>query len=367
MTRKEEVGEKGRRVRVYMAEKGYGAVLLGTQANFAWYTAGGDNHVAIASETGVATLVVTREQDYAITSNIEQQRILEEEVGDLDIEVRSYPWWEADEAAAVLREIADEPFVGDVPLGGAEDVAREIAALRYSLLPSEVERYRYGGEIVGWALGEAAQEIKPGDLEGKIAGLLAQKLMAWGVIPGVVLVATDERVFKYRHPIPNTAKPLQHYAMLVVGGRYKGLCLSATRLVHFGPFNDELRRRQEAVAYVDATLISHTRQGRRIGDIFAAAVAAYEERGFADEWQLHHQGGPTGYAARDYRAEPDCDLTVQPNQAFAWNPSITGTKSEDTIVATDAGPEIISATPEWPMLSAQVGNSTWERPGILVR
>ncbi|MGD8240550.1 MAG: peptidase M24, partial [Armatimonadota bacterium] len=88
MTRKEELAEKGRRVRAYMAERGFGAVLLGTQANFAWYTAGGDSHVAIASENGIATLVVTPERDYAITNNIEEQRILDEEIGDLGIEVR---------------------------------------------------------------------------------------------------------------------------------------------------------------------------------------------------------------------------------------------------------------------------------------
>ncbi|MGD8240744.1 MAG: M24 family metallopeptidase, partial [Armatimonadota bacterium] len=321
----------------------------------------------IASENGIATLVVTPERDYAITNNIEEQRILDEEIGDLGIEVRSHAWWDGDGAAALLRELAREPFAGDVPLGGAQDVAAEIAALRYSLLPSELERYKYGGETVGRILREVAQDIKPGDLEGRIAGMMAEKLMAWGLIPGVVLVATDERILKYRHPIPNAAKPLQKYAMLVVGGRYKGLCLSATRLVHFGPLDDELRRRQEAVAYVDATLISHTTPGARIGDVFAAGIAAYEEQGFADEWRLHHQGGPTGYAARDYKAEPDCDLTVQPNQAFAWNPSVTGTKSEDTMVLTDGAPEIITGTPDWPMLSTEVAETTWQRPGILVR
>ncbi len=367
MTRKEEVAEKGRRVRSYMANNEIGAVLLGTQANFAWYTAGGDNHVALATESGVATVVVTHEEDYVLTNNIEAQRILEEEVGGLGIEVRSHPWWQGDEAVAVLRDMAEEPFVGDVPLGGAADVAEEIAPLRYSLLSSELQRYRYGGEIVGKVLGDVCLQIKPGDLEGKIAGLMAQGLMAWELIPAVLLVATDRRVFNYRHPIPNGTKPLERYAMLVAVGRYKGLCVSATRLVHFGPLSDELRRKQEAVAHIDATFISHTTPGARIGDIFSAGVAAYEEAGFGDEWQLHHQGGPTGYAPREYRAEPDCDLTVQPNQAFAWNPSISGTKSEDTIILADDGQEIISPTPDWPMLTVQIGETTWERPDILVR
>jgi hypothetical protein len=44
-----------------------------------------------------------------------------------------------------------------------------------------------------------------------------------------------------------------------------------------------------------------------------------------------------------------------------WNPSITGTKSEDTILTRAAGraPEILTAMTDWPMLG--------QRPDILVR
>ena len=55
-----------------------------------------------------------------------------------------------------------------------------------------------------------------------------------------------------------------------------------------------------------------------------------------------HQGGPCGYQGRDYLGSPTAPGVVLENQPFAWNPSITGTKSEDTILATVAGPEIIT-------------------------
>ena len=39
---------------------------------------------------------------------------------------------------------------------------------------------------------------------------------------------------------------------------------------------------------------------------------------------------------------------IQGNQAFAWNPSIAGTKSEDTILLSDKGTEIVSQVGDWP-------------------
>jgi Xaa-Pro dipeptidase len=64
--------------------------------------------------------------------------------------------------------------------------------------------------------------------------------------------------------------------------------------------------------------------------------------GFPDEWRLHHQGGMAGFAAREVIASPETRQEVRVGQAFAWNPSITGAKAEETFVLTDNGPEVIS-------------------------
>jgi antitoxin VapB len=216
----------------------------------------------------------------------------------------------------------------------------------------------------------AVRAVSPGQSEYQIAGLLAQEAECRGVQATVILVAADERIFNYRHPIP-TGKKLERYAMLVLCGQRQGLVCSLTRLVHFGPLPDELRRRAAAVAQVDATFIAATRPGRLLGQIFRDGVAAYAQAGFPDEWRLHHQGGPAGYEPREIVANPDSADNVSTGQVYAWNPSITGTKSEDTILVGENGNEILTAIPGWPSLAVPVvgdfasGGQMIERPAIL--
>lgn len=110
-----------------------------------------------------------------------------------------------------------------------------------------------------------------------------------------------------------------------------------------------------------------TRVGTPVREVFRRGVQAYAEQGFPDEWHLHHQGGPCGYQGRDYLGSPTAPGVVRENQPFAWNPSITGTKSEDTILATTKGPQVITAARGWPMIEVEWENKTVPRPDILVR
>jgi hypothetical protein len=54
----------------------------------------------------------------------------------------------------------------------------------------------------------------------------------------------------------------------------------------------------------------------------------------------------TGYASREIIATPRTTQEIQVGHAFAWNPSITGAKAEETFLLTEAGPEVITHPPE---------------------
>jgi antitoxin VapB len=211
----------------------------------------------------------------------------------------------------------------------------------------------------------AVHRIKPGQSEYQIAGLLAAEAEKRGVQVTVNLIATDERAFDYRHPLP-TAKTLDRYAMLILCGRKWGLVCSITRLIHFGVLSNELKEKSEAVSKVDAAFIAATRPGARIGDIFETGVQAYGAVGFPNEWKLLHQGGPAGFEPREYYALPDSPDHTEVGQAYAWNPSITGTKSEDTILIGEEENEILTTIKGWPVHSLDINGQIFQRPAILV-
>ncbi len=272
------------------------------------------------------------------------------------------PWYEANPAFAELT--TGMRLGADGPYPGAIDLSAEIARLRSQLGPEESQRFRTLGRLCAEAMNSAIRSIRPGMTEYEIAGRLAEAAESRGVQAVVNLIATDERIFAFRHPLP-TGKTLDRYAMLVLCGRRHGLVCSLTRLVHFGPLPMDLHRKAESVAQVDAAMIAATRPGQTLGGVFAAAVAAYRTTGYDDEWRLHHQGGPAGYEPRESIGTPGSTDQVLAGQAYAWNPSITGTKSEDTILVSEHGNEVVTSIPGWPMLEVSTNGLILPRPAVL--
>lgn len=358
-----ELDTKLTRIRALLSKRKLDALLLQRVSSFAWATCGAASYVNTAAAEGAAALLVAPAGRYLITNNIEAPR-LEREAGlaEQGWEFRVARWHEPPEAVAALTH--GLKLGADGPYPGAADLSGELARLRTALTPEEGSRFRDLGRLGAEAMNNAVHSVRPGQTEYHIAGLLAQEAESRGVQAIVNLIAADERIFIFRHPLP-TAKKLERYAMLVLCGRRHGLVCSVTRFVYFGRLPDDLRRKAEAVARVDTAFINATRPGRSLGEILRHASMAYASVGFPDEWQRHHQGGPAGYEPREVVATPDSDDRVAVGQAYAWNPSIAGVKSEDTILVGEYGNEVLTAMPGWPALPVAVDGQQIERPAIL--
>jgi Xaa-Pro aminopeptidase len=362
-SRELEQREKEARLRGLLRERGLDAVVLRRASSFAWATAGVASYINTAADAGEATLVVTRDARYLVANTIEAPRF-EREAGlrAQGWEFVTPNWWET--GAAVARVVRGLRVGADAPFEDAEDLAGEVAQLRTALVPDEGARFRDLAGACAAAMDAAIRRVRPGQTEHEIAALLASESVARNAWPVVDLVATDERIARYRHPLP-TDKRLERHAMLVLCGRRAGLVCSITRFVHFGALPDALRTRQDACARVDAAMIHATRPGAAVRDVFARAVRAYTSQGFADEWHLHHQGGAAGYEPREYVATPASNEVVREGQAFAWNPSITGTKSEDTVLVGARRCEVLTAIADWPTIPVTVEGETFARPAVL--
>ena len=71
------------------------------------------------------------------------------------------------------------------------------------------------------------------------------------------------------------------------------------------------------------------------------------------------------YAPREIIATSALTESILIGQAFAWNPSITGVKSEDTILVGEHTNEILTEMTDWPTIDIQIGDQIIRRPAIL--
>jgi len=81
---------------------------------------------------------------------------------------------------------------------------------------------------------EICNDISPGDTEHEIAGALDDYVRRTGSNPVVTLVAADERIMRFRHPIP-TGKELERYAMLVTCAEFGRADLESHTVRPFWP------------------------------------------------------------------------------------------------------------------------------------
>jgi Xaa-Pro aminopeptidase len=322
-TRLPEFTAKLDRVRRWLEAEGQDAVELTRYSWLAWLLGGVEARVLAAGERGSCAVRITRDRVVVITNNIEAPRLREEEgLAGLPVEWEVHDWW-----------------LPPPPSHLAEDLPPR---LRFSLLPEEVERARRLAGDSRDSIETVARSLEPGLTEHQIASRLAEQVTARGIVPIGLFVAADERGKQYRHPIP-TAKIAQRNAILSMVVRRGGLHASLTRMVSFGPACESMQQRHQAVTQVNAAMLDASRPGATLGAVFAAAQRAYAEQGFPDEWQLHHQGGPTGYEPREIRATPESPIPLEENQLVAWNPTIRGSKSEETALVTAAGVELLTA------------------------
>ena len=352
-----ELDEKTDRLTRLAHQHDAAGIVIVSQPGFAWLTGGGSNRIDGSRENGSGALFVRRDgRRFVIANEIEMPRLTGEELSGEDWEPIAYPWADEHARPGIVKHLASTAagipggIIGaDWPLPECTPLESAVARLRAPLTPAEVERYRSLGADAGRAIGEVARGVTPGESERAIARRIADAAASIGARATVVLVAADDRIARFRHPVP-TGRTWAHLVMLVACVQRQGLVVALSRIVSAGAPAPEILHRTEATARVFGALLAATRAGALGRDLFATAQHAYAVEGFREEERRHHQGGAIGYRSREWVAHPASEEVVQVPQAFAWNPSITGTKVEDTALLTGDGIELMTTTPGWPTL-----------------
>jgi Xaa-Pro dipeptidase len=363
-----ELDEKLARLVTLARDAGLGGVLLATHHNIAWLTGGRTNRVDASREAGTQRVLVSADgRRFVLANAIEMPRLRNEVLAGLDFEPVEYAWADDQDpsySVGLARKIAGAPIGADWPLPDTTPYEGRIARARALLTRAEVDRYRALGSDCGTIVGDVCRRLRPGEDEREIAATVILSLTAINARAIVLLVGADERIAAYRHPVP-TATRWKHVVLVAVCAERDGLIACLSRIVATKAAPADLETWTRATASVFARLLEATQPGATGAQLFEAAADGYRAAGFPGEERLHHQGGATGYRAREWVAHPRSEEIVQARQAFAWNPSITGTKIEDTALAVDGRIELITSTPGWPSIEMSVRGETLHAADVL--
>jgi antitoxin VapB len=344
--------EAERKRRAAVEAAGGAPLVVSAPENVRWLLCGRGRPVDVGSAD--YTVVLRGDDALVLYADIERSRVeAEERLEELGYQTVPFPWYEG-RAATVAR-------IGGCGARTDDELEAELAPHRRALADEEVERYRSAATDAGAALAAALDRLRPETTEIEAAGELARETRARDLVVRVNLVAGEERQPVHRHPLPTSA-PVGRHALLALTAERHGLHVSLTRIVSFGAAPARLADLVRAAAEVDAAVIDASTPGATHAQLFDVLAAAYDRVGFPEEWRRHHQGGLTGYKGREVFAVPEEPTPLPDVGAVAWNPSITGGgKSEDTVLVTAAGREILTRTPQLP----EIAVASLSRPAIV--
>jgi len=370
---REELLIKYERLNKFLDENKLSGMLFTQVRNVNWITGGMANtQIVLNKDVGAASLLIMRDcKKYLICNASEAGRLMNEDLKDLGYELKLYNWYESnnikDTRGDIIKAVSGgKPVGSDINFPGTVDAADKFKPLRFSFTGPEIKRYKWLARESTEAVAEVCRFIKPGMNEFEIEALTAAALRSRGILPTVLLIAVDERIYNYRHGLPGGAV-LKKYAMVNIVSEKWGMPVAVTRFVHFGPLPDDLKNKLMKTAVINAKYEEATKPGVNVSAIFETQKLWYSDAGFENEWMKHHQGGAIGYDDREYVIYPGVDNIIRKNQPFAWNPTITGAKIEDTIIAAEEGAEIITVSENWPLIIVDINGKKYPQPNILIK
>lgn len=357
--------ENLKKLQTWLETTSYNGVVLGRRDNFKWVTEQNENAVVTNAEVGVAFLIVKKDGSIEMLADSSDCPRVEKEQNELKAECILVPWYET-LGGFLAKYCEGKGYASDTGIPGTVCVQDELVHVRMRLSEMELERYRQIGQECADIVEKTAMEARPGQTEKEIAALIKTRRIEQGISPDCVLVGSDERILDFRHPVPSDKK-IEKSLMVVLGGEKYGLNISMTRIVYFGSVPEEIRERMKKTQYVFACMQNMMKDGMPYKEYFEKVQALYAEVGCPDEWKMHHQGGPTGYGCREFVVTPTTEGVVKERQAYAWNPTIQGTKCEETTYLMNGTAEMFTKTSNWPRVTVETEYGSYSVADILVQ
>lgn len=329
-----------------------------------WYTCGGRNNIIKNDDISIANILITLDKNYLLATTSDADRIMVEELSGLNFELVLHNWYNENFFNSLKKIKEVKKIGGDFEHPNIINLESELSDIRMSLTEFEIKRLkknclRYSKFLTDYCLG-----LKPGISEEKISNELNYICLNNNIYPITLMVGSDERIFRYRHPLP-TKKIVEKYLLIATVAEMDGINISISRSIYFGHSPKELLEKQKVVNYIECFLYHYSIPGRKIKELFDLGKKAYYEAGYPDEWSIHPFGGIAGYKPRELLVNENQERKVRENDLFGWNPTIKGAKAEDFAIVKENSIEQLSIDKNWPYEEINIDSKKYLKPIIL--
>jgi hypothetical protein len=362
--RRADVDAKQSQVGALLDELKCEGLLVLAEENFAWLSSGGAAR-GVVDPGEMPALYFSQEGRWALCSNVDTQRLFDEEIDGLGFQLKEWPWhWGR---AQLLGDLCQgRRVVCDQPVNGCQVIGDRLRAMRRRLTAYEQACYRALGQIVSHALEAACRTLAVGDTEREVAGQVSHRLIHRGANPVSVQVAADGRGRLYRH-CGFTSAAVKTHCVLKATARKYGLCATASRSVCFGQPDAALRKDHETACKVTATYVASSWPDSVPRQILAGGRRIYQMSGAEHEWRQCPQGYLTGHLPVEAALAPQTDELFHSGWAATWQSSCGGALSCDTFLITEDGPRTVTAAESWPLKRIRIQGAEFVRPDLLIR
>jgi Xaa-Pro dipeptidase len=362
--RRADIDAKQARVAALLQEADCDGLLILEPENLAWLTSGAVSR-GIVDPAANPCLYFTADGRWALCSNVDSQRLFDEELDGLGFQLKEWPWhWGRAQLLADL--VQGRKVASDQPFGSCPVLGDKLRLLRRQLSAYEQACYRALGQLLGHALEATCRTLNPGETEREAAGQLSHRLLHRGAAAVLVSATADGRSRLYRQA-EYTAAPIRNHCVLTAVARKYGLYAMASRSLSFGQPETSFRKDHDAACRVSATYTASTWPDAMPRQILGAAQRVYQLAGAEHEWLLCPQGHVTGRAPVEMNVTPQTEELLQANWAVTWRASVGAALSCDTFLITEEGPRTLTVPEQWPLKRIRVQGAEFVRPDLLIR
>jgi len=358
-----EIVERHRRVSLFLQQENFSALLLQQPSNFSWLTVGGCNERG--GGTGLTgALFVTPEARVIACSNADTAQFFESEVSGMGFQLKERPWFEPRDV--MLADLCrGRHMASDSGFPDTIDVRQRLLETRLPLSDFDAGRLREACELLTHAIEATARGMTPGRTESEIIGELAHRIVKHGLQPERLQILADGRGRRFRRWKYDDSS-VQRYCSISAVARSHGLYVGAARTVSLGEAPAELLRAFEPAALIAATGIYFSQPEWELFEVWNRVQRIYEKNNVATEWRLGDQADVVEYEFGTVSVMPTSEYRLTAGTPVYWHPSIGPVLMGDTVLVTDRGTEILTATDEWPVIPISVKGTNVGIPAILV-